>query len=359
MDIIAFLCSYHFLCISCAVVLVRARTCQIYSNKICHCGISHASNLEKTAALSEKAAGSKMPPRKRKEKVATEAATTSEPSSMKVAELREELEKRGLDTSGRKAELVSRLEAALMSSTGPSPTKKTKSDEEEEDGIDFDKLRVAELQDELAKRGLGTSGRKGELVSRLKAASAPQTLGQSEAAGTGAGKLEEEEAVALEEETDFSKAVKALKRVEKEESKGKGGGTRTPKVDAHVPMAGCYAVVDDWDCTLNQTNIGQNNNKYYVIQLLQRSGGYSVWTRWGRVGEPGQHALKKFGSMDSASREFCKKFRDKTRNAWEERGNFQAVPGKYTLIEMDADDELEEVRTRAFLLNLTHTSPTL
>lgn len=287
-----------------------------------------------------------MPPRKRKEKVATEGETTSEPSSMKLAELREQLEKRGLDASGRKAELVSRFEAAL-SSTGPSPSKKPK---EEESGLDFDKMKVAELQDELAKRGLNTSGRKSELVARLKAASASQTPGPSE-----------EETTALEEETDFNKAVKALKRVEKEECKGKEK-TRTPKVDAHVPMASCYAVVADWDCMLNQTNIGQNNNKYYVIQLLQRTspgaGGYSVWTRWGRVGEPGQHALKRFASMDAASHEFCKKFRDKTRNAWEDRGNFQVVPGKYTLIEMDSDDESEEVSTS---LTQPHTStiPTL
>ena len=31
-----------------------------------------------------------------------------------------------------------------------------------------------------------------------------------------------------------------------------------------------WHVVDDWDCMLNQTNIGQNNNKYYIIQLLQQ-----------------------------------------------------------------------------------------
>ena len=34
---------------------------------------------------------------------------------------------------------------------------------------------------------------------------------------------------------------------------------------------------------LNQTNIGNNNNKYYVIQVVQVGGTYYAWTRWGRV----------------------------------------------------------------------------
>ena len=38
---------------------------------------------------------------------------------------------------------------------------------------------------------------------------------------------------------------------------------------------------------------------------------------------------------------FQKKFSDKTKNKWEDRANFRAVPGKYTLIEMDEEDEDE------------------
>jgi len=34
---------------------------------------------------------------------------------------------------------------------------------------------------------------------------------------------------------------------------------------------------------LNQTNIGNNNNKYYVIQVIQSGGQYYSWNRWGRV----------------------------------------------------------------------------
>jgi poly [ADP-ribose] polymerase len=38
---------------------------------------------------------------------------------------------------------------------------------------------------------------------------------------------------------------------------------------------------------LNQTNIGHNNNKYYVIQLIKdktsKPPAYWTWNRWGRV----------------------------------------------------------------------------
>ena len=109
--------------------------------------------------------------------------------------------------------------------------------------------------------------------------------------------------------------------------------------DCHVTQ-----VVGDWDCMLNQTNIGQNNNKFYVIQLLQRGGKFHVWNRWGRVGEGGQTAMKgPFQTAEVAEKEFCKKFKDKTRNSWEERENFTAVKGKYTLLEMDEEEGDEQV----------------
>ncbi len=41
-----------------------------------------------------------------------------EPKKLKVAELREELKSRGLDTKGNKPQLVKRLETALRQETG-------------------------------------------------------------------------------------------------------------------------------------------------------------------------------------------------------------------------------------------------
>ena len=75
-----------------------------------------------------------MPPRKRKQAARQEptldpssSSSSVEPAKMTVAALREELDSRGLDTRGKKAELVARLQAELAGSAqGPSPTKRSR-----------------------------------------------------------------------------------------------------------------------------------------------------------------------------------------------------------------------------------------
>lgn len=64
------------------------------------------------------------------------------------------------------------------------------------------------------------------------------------------------------------------------------------------------------------------------------------WNRWGRVGEVGQdNGLESFSSVNDAIKSFEKKFKDKTKNDWNNKANFQPVSGKYTLIEMDGGEE--------------------
>lgn len=58
--------------------------------------------------------------------------------------------------------------------------------------------------------------------------------------------------------------------------------------EVRPPMPACPAlppgqVHGEYDCTLNQTNIGNNNNKFYIIQLLEDGGRFACWNRWGRV----------------------------------------------------------------------------
>ncbi|XP_060076996.1 protein mono-ADP-ribosyltransferase PARP3-like [Ylistrum balloti] len=120
------------------------------------------------------------------------------------------------------------------------------------------------------------------------------------------------------------------------------GKAKKFKPDSYFPITGC-SVYSDYDCMLNQTNIGHNNNKYYVIQVLQQGANYYAWNRWGRVGEPGTNALKgPFTDVTKATADFEKKFSDKTKNKWANRGSFKAAPGKYTLIEMAGDDDDDE-----------------
>ncbi|KXJ26869.1 Poly [ADP-ribose] polymerase 2 [Exaiptasia diaphana] len=105
---------------------------------------------------------------------------------------------------------------------------------------------------------------------------------------------------------------------------------------------------DMWDAMLNQTNVQNNNNKFYLIQLLEDdlAKKYYVWMRWGRVGFSGQNTLHTCGaSLDEAKKIFTKKFSDKTKNTWEERQSFAKVSGKYDLLIMDykAQDERNKV----------------
>lgn len=92
-----------------------------------------------------------------------------------------------------------------------------------------------------------------------------------------------------------------------------------------------------FDASLNQTNSGNNHNKFYRIQLLA-GNDYRTWTRWGRVGERGQWALLGDGDLTEAVKLFDRKFRDKTGHTWANRLD-SPKPGKYTFIERDYGDD--------------------
>ncbi|GKT99080.1 poly [Fusarium langsethiae] len=106
-----------------------------------------------------------------------------------------------------------------------------------------------------------------------------------------------------------------------------------------------------YDASLNQTNAGNNNNKFYRIQVLKdpKSATFKTWTRWGRVGEMGQKAILGNGSLDDAVKVFQKKFKDKSGLSWDDRGA-NPKPGKYAFVERsynpdsdsDSDDEDEK-----------------
>uniref|UniRef100_A0A7E4VHP3 Poly [ADP-ribose] polymerase n=1 Tax=Panagrellus redivivus TaxID=6233 RepID=A0A7E4VHP3_PANRE len=101
---------------------------------------------------------------------------------------------------------------------------------------------------------------------------------------------------------------------------------------------------DVYSVMLNQTNSAQNNNKYFLIQLLKhrKTDHYFTFFRWGRVGFNGQKNLIDCGDdLEKAKTVFCNKFVDKTNNEFSERHNFVKCKGKYALIEMDFSKKTE------------------
>ncbi|XP_030044961.1 poly [ADP-ribose] polymerase 2, partial [Microcaecilia unicolor] len=119
----------------------------------------------------------------------------------------------------------------------------------------------------------------------------------------------------------------------------KGKAPVDPECSAKLGKAHVFCEGDDiYDVMLNQTNLQFNNNKYYLIQLLeddlQRS--FNVWMRWGRVGKVGQKSLVPCGGdLEKAKEIFQKKFFDKTKNSWTERESFEKVTGKYDILKME------------------------
>ncbi|CAM0942741.1 unnamed protein product [Alopecurus aequalis] len=124
--------------------------------------------------------------------------------------------------------------------------------------------------------------------------------------------------------------------------------TRTRKgaavLDPHIPddMKKSWHVLhisgnEIYDATLNQTNVGANNNKFFIIQALESDDGTSfrVYWRYGRVGSKGRIELSGPMPRHEAISLFEFKFWHKTNNAWSSRHNFTCYKKKYTWIEMD------------------------
>lgn len=102
---------------------------------------------------------------------------------------------------------------------------------------------------------------------------------------------------------------------------------------------------------MNQTSAGNNHNKYYRVQLLvSGSGNYKIWTRWGRVGAVGAHAIHGDGSFDHAIIHFEKKFKEKSGNTWENRLEPTRTNTKksfYTFIERRYEDDSTDDEEKA------------
>ena len=136
--------------------------------------------------------------------------------------------------------------------------------------MDYNKMKVAELRSELSKRGLETSGLKADLVQRLED---DDNEGGGSTNSTKSTKTQEEPPSAPKRTR--SQAIADLK----DDAKNKKSKPTSRKKDSYCTLDG--QVFEDYDCMLNQTNIGQNNNKFYVIQIIQDGSNFYTYNRWG------------------------------------------------------------------------------
>ncbi|KAL4507011.1 hypothetical protein ABPG72_001804 [Tetrahymena utriculariae] len=92
-----------------------------------------------------------------------------------------------------------------------------------------------------------------------------------------------------------------------------------------------------YSAKLNQANMSNNNNKFYVLQVLKVKGKdqYFHFNRWGRVGVVGQNSMKGPFTAEQACSEYEKKLKEKSKD------------GDYRVLDMDfgqdaTQDELED-----------------
>ncbi|KAL4512167.1 hypothetical protein ABPG72_005169 [Tetrahymena utriculariae] len=95
-------------------------------------------------------------------------------------------------------------------------------------------------------------------------------------------------------------------------------------VDSYASGGSSYQVLQIGDTvysfTLNQTNCGANNNKFYLGQILYNPTNQTFRTffRWGRVGTPGQNSNAEQSSLEKAIQDYEKKKKDKIKGGYVE-----------------------------------------
>ncbi|GFP85576.1 poly [ADP-ribose] polymerase 2 [Phtheirospermum japonicum] len=243
--------------------------------------------------------------------------------AMNIKQLREEAVTYGISAAGTKKELLERLcadndDASNDIDPGMSVIMHKRCMNRDID--DLRAMNVKQLREEAGKRGISAAGTKKELMERLCADNDDVS--------------NDNDPVKKEEE----KIVTATK---------KGSAVLDKCLPDHIKAQYHVLQLGDeiYDAMLNQTNVGQNNNKFFVIQVLESDDGgkFMVYFRWGRVGLKGQDKLNgPYTSQEASISMFEKKFSDKTKNHWCNRNDFVTHPHSYTWLEMDYSETKNE-----------------
>jgi len=87
-----------------------------------------------------------------------------------------------------------------------------------------------------------------------------------------------------------------------------------------------------------------SKNVFYRMQALHEKNRevYILFTRWGRIGENGQYQQTPFGSKEECIKEFCKIFKEKSGNTWENKEHFEKKVKKYQLLKFVQKPKVED-----------------
>ena len=96
-----------------------------------------------------------------------------------------------------------------------------------------------------------------------------------------------------------------------------------------------------YSCTLNQVNLADNNNKFFLLQLLESNDhrAYLIFTRQGRVGYGGICLYDFHLNLGGAVEDFYQRFRERTGGEWINRKTLIAQQDYYQYIQMDFEDD--------------------
>lgn len=150
---------------------------------------------------------------------------------------------------------------------------------------------------------------------------------------------------AAEEKIDWEERV--LRGLDPAADKRVEGKMRVVKVDGTDRF---------WNVNLVKVDIKYSRwsqNLFYKMQLLKdvHKDLYILFTNWGRVGTGGQYQQTPFFRLDEGQKEFCKIFREKTKNDFDNIENFEKKRRKYNLVKLSLKPKASKILRPFELLN--------
>jgi predicted DNA-binding WGR domain protein len=117
-------------------------------------------------------------------------------------------------------------------------------------------------------------------------------------------------------------------------------------IDTNCVTKGTILVDDNnaYTCTLNQTDLETNKNKFYIMHIVQTDNKFVHYIRYGRIGEVGKISYKDYARKDDSKDAFEKQFKAKTGNKW--NSAFTYKDGKYFFanVEYETTEPVKDIK---------------